>query len=199
MMHMPTRFDAPELLDRLQRRDRRVWEAVCEEQWEPLHRFMHARLPDHASRQVDSEDLAQDVFCRAYTSISRFRGNASLGTWRRSIAHHVIVDAVRRARLHQRFCDGHDCRETAREHLHARSTPDPETFALRRNVLGKALQELRAVLGVHSSLFIRQHLEELSEAELARAEGMRRGSVSGYLARARQCLRQQRARFTILR
>ena len=199
MMHKPSRFNTPEFLDRLRRRDRQVWEALYEEQWEPLCRFIQTRLHDRANRQVDSEDLAQEVLCRAYVSISRFRGEAGLGTWLRSIAHHVIVDAVRRARLRQRFCDGHDNLMSARENPHARSMPDPEASAVRKNVLRKTLQELQTVLGAHSSLFIRRHLEELSEEELAQAEGMSRGTVSGYLSRARKRLRQQQARFMALR
>jgi DNA-directed RNA polymerase specialized sigma24 family protein len=69
---------------------------------------------------------------------------------------------------------------------------------VRKDVMGKALQQLHTVLSTHSTLFIRRHLEELSEEELAEAEGMRRGTVSGYLSRARTSLRQQRARFTAL-
>jgi RNA polymerase sigma-70 factor (ECF subfamily) len=199
MMHKPSRFNTPELLDELRRCDRHVWEALYEEQWEPLCRFIQTRLHDHANRQIDSEDLAQEVLCRAYTSIGSFRGEASVGTWLRSIAHHVIVDAARTARLRQRFHNGSHHLEGAREQLYARSMPDPEMSALRKNVLGKILHELQAVLGAHSILFVRRHAEELSEEELAESEGMRRGTVSGYLSRARKRLRQQQARFMALR
>lgn len=195
-MHKPSRFNTPEFLDRLRRRDRQVWEALYKEQWGPLCRFIQTRLHDHANRQVDSEDLAQEVLCRAYTGINRFRGEAGLGTWLKGIAHHVIVDSARSARLRQRFHDGNDGLESTRDNLHARPMPDPEASAVRKNVLGKVLQELQTVLGAHNMLFIRRHLEELSEDELAKAAGMRRGTVSGYLSRARKRLRQQQARFT---
>jgi RNA polymerase sigma factor (sigma-70 family) len=123
---------------------------------------------------------------------------ARLGTWLRSIAHHVIVDTARAASLRQRLHEGNGALESTRENLHARDMPDPEVSTVRKDGLGKALQELHTVLGTHSLLFIRRHLEELSEEELAEAEGMRRGTVSGYLSRARTRLRQQRARFTAL-
>jgi DNA-directed RNA polymerase specialized sigma24 family protein len=67
---------------------------------------------------------------------------------------------------------------------------------MRKDVLGKALQELQTVLGSYYGLFIRRYLEELSEEEVAEAEGMKRGTASGYLSRARSRLRRQRARFT---
>src|SRR5687768_16060157 len=197
-MQTPSRFNTPELLEGLRRHDRQVWEALYEEQWELLCRFIQGRLHNHANSQVDSEDLAQEVFCRAYAGIGRFRAEAKLGTWLRSIAHHVIVDTARAASLRQRLHEGNGALESTREHLHARGLPEPETSAVRKDVMGKALQELQTVLGTHSTLFIRRHLEELSEEELAEAEGMRRGTVSGYLSRARTRLRQQRARFTAL-
>src|SRR5687768_13862007 len=195
-MHVQSRFNTPELLDGLRRGDRQVWEAFYKEQWEPLCRFIQARLPDNADSQVDSEDLAQEVLCRAYTGISRFRGEANLGTWLRSIAQHIIVDMVRTASLRERLSEGSPALESAREGLLARGMPNPEASAVRKDVVGKVLQELQTVLGSYSSLFIRRHLEDLSEEEIAEAEGMKRGTASGYLSRARQRLRQQRARFT---
>jgi len=131
--------------------------------------------------------------------IGRFRGDAHLGTWLRGIAQHVILEAARTAILRQRFQDGHDGIERLRENLHARAMPDPEASAVRKSVLRKVFQELQSVLGSYNTLFIKRHLEEFSEDELAEAEGMRRGTVSCYLSRARNRLRQQHTRFMVLK
>lgn len=194
-MQEPSRFHTPELLDGLRRGDRQVWEAFYHEQWEPLCRFIQARLPDKANSQADSEDLAQEVLCRAYTGISRFRGEASLWTWLRSIAQHVIVDTMRTVSLRKHLLEGSGALESVREGLHARCMPDPEVSAVREDVLGKVLQELQTVLGQSSGLFLKRHLEDLSEEEVADAEGLKLGTASGYLSRARSRLRRQRARF----
>jgi RNA polymerase sigma-70 factor (ECF subfamily) len=195
-MSKPSRFNTPELLTGLRKRDRQVWEAFYEEQWGPLCRFIEARLPDCANGQVDSEDLAQEVLCRAYMGISRFRGEASLATWLRSIAQHVIIDTVRTASLRQRLSEGSAALESVHEGLHARGMTDPEASALRKDTMGKMVQELRTVLGSHSSLFLKRHLEDLSEEEVAEAEGVKRGTASAYLSRARDRLRRQQVRFT---
>src|SRR5919106_128714 len=194
-MQEPSRFNTPELLDGLRRGDRQVWEAFYHEQWDPLCRFIQARLTDKANSQADSEDLAQEVFCRAYTGISRFRGEASLWTWLRSIAQHVIVDAMRTDSLRRQLLEGSGALESVHEGLHARGMPDPEVSAVRDDVLGKVLQELQTVLGQSSGLFLKRHLEDLSEEEVAEAEGLKLGTASGYLSRARSRLRRQRARF----
>jgi RNA polymerase sigma-70 factor (ECF subfamily) len=194
-MQEQSRFNTPELLNGLRRGDRQVWEAFYHEQWEPLCRFIQARLPDKANSQADSEDLAQEVFCRAYTGVSRFRGEASLWTWLRSIAQHVIVDTMRTASLRQHLFEANGALVSAREGLHARGMPDPEVSAVREDVLRKVLQEVQTVLGKSSGLFLKRHLEELSEEEVADAEGLTLGTASGYLSRARSRLRRQRARF----
>ena len=196
-MNEPSRFNTPKILNGLRRRDCQVSEAFYDEQWEPLCRFIQARLPDKANRKVDSEYLAQEVLCRAYTSISCFRGDASLWTWLRSIAQHVIVDTVRTASLHHHLIEGSGALESAREGLHARNMADPEASMVRKDVLRKLLQELQTVLGSYSHLFIKRHLEDLSEEEVAEAEGMKRGTASGYLSRSRHRLRRQQARFTV--
>jgi RNA polymerase sigma-70 factor (ECF subfamily) len=195
-MQEQSRFNTPELLDGLHRHDNQMWELLYKEQWQPLCRFIRARLSQSTDSQVDSEDLAQEVFCRAYTGISRFRGDATLSTWLRSIAQHVIVDTMRTASLREHLLSGSGTVENVYEKLHARGMPDPETSAVGKDVLGKALQEVQTVLGSYSGLFIKRHLEELSEEEVAEAEDLKRGTASGYLSRARSRLRRQRARFT---
>jgi DNA-directed RNA polymerase specialized sigma24 family protein len=47
-------------------------------------------------------------------------------------------------------------------------------------------------------LFIKRHLEDLSEQEVAAAEGLKYGTASGYLAKARRLLRQKGTRLDSL-
>ena len=195
-MHQHSRFNTPELLDGLRKRDRQIWEAFYEEQWEPLCRFIQARWANCRSGHVDREDLAQEVLCRAYTGIAHFRGEACIETWLKGIAQHVIIDTVRMSSVRHALRDTPAALESVREALHSRSTPDPETAAVRKDLGGKLLRELVTVLGQYSSLFIKRHLADMSEQEVAEAEGLKRGTASGYLSRARHLLSQERARFT---
>jgi RNA polymerase sigma factor (sigma-70 family) len=194
-MPQPSRFNTPDLLDGLRKRDPQVWEAFYGEQWDPLCRFIRAHLPNSANSDVDSEDLAQEVLCRAYTGIIHFRGEAYLETWLKSIAQHVIIDMVRMASLRYHLREESGTPDRVRDSLHCRSVPDPEMSAVRKDSLGKVLQELGAVLGKYSGIFVKRRLQDLSEQEVAQAEGLKRGTASGYLSRARSRVNQQRARF----
>jgi RNA polymerase sigma factor (sigma-70 family) len=195
-MRHPSRFNTPELLAGLRKRDHRAWEAFYEEQWDPLCRFIQTRFSNSSNAYIDCEDLAQEVFCRAYTGISHFRGEACVETWLTSIAQHVLIDTVRMLSVRHALSDGSVAHEGVREALHARSTPDPETATVRKDAGRKLLQELTKVLGKYSGPFIKRYLADMSEQEVAEAEHLKRGTASDYLSRARHLLSQECARFT---
>jgi DNA-directed RNA polymerase specialized sigma24 family protein len=83
----------PQLYDieALRRRDRQAWEYLYEAQWGPLCAFSRAQLAKHHPCEIAPEEIVQEVFCRAYSEIKRFRGEARLETWLRSIALRVVT------------------------------------------------------------------------------------------------------------
>jgi RNA polymerase sigma factor (sigma-70 family) len=197
-MRQRSRFNTPELLKALRNRDPDAWRGFCEEQWRPLCASIRARVSQSANAQADSEDLAQEVLCRAYTGISRFRGEALLETWLQSIAHYAIIDAARAAERERRLSEGSAALERVCEALHSHAVPDPEASTLGQDLRRHLMRELREALGQYSDLFVKRHLEDLSEREVAAAEGLKCGTASGYLARARSLLREQNSRFASL-
>jgi RNA polymerase sigma factor (sigma-70 family) len=197
-MRQRSRFNTPELLKALRNHDPDAWRGFYEEQWRPLCASIRARLSQSANVQADSEDLAQEVLCRAYTGISRFRGEALLETWLLSIAHYAIIDAARAAGRERRLSEGNAALERVSEAFHSHTVADPEASTLGQDLRRHLLQELHEVLGQYSDLFIKRHLEDLSEREVAAAEGLKCGTASGYLARARSLLREQNGRFASL-
>ena len=70
-----------------------------------------ARLLEKYSKQVfslivkivgnreDAEELTQDVFVKAYNSLSRFRGESSFSTWVYRIAYNLAISATRKRNL----------------------------------------------------------------------------------------------------
>ena len=193
-----SQFNTPEFLETLRNRDPDAWRAFYEEQWRPLCAFIRARLSHSPNGQADSEELAQEVLCRAYTGITHFRGEAQLETWLRTIAQYAIIDAVRAAQRERRLSEGNAAMESVCEALHVRAVPEPEASALRQDLLRQLLRELNGLLGTYSGLFVKRYLEGLSEQEVAAAEGLKCGTASGYLVRARRLLRQHGARFGLV-
>ena len=98
-MDQGSRFNTTEILEALRQHDRRTWEDLYNAQWEPLCAFIRVHMGEALACRVDPEDVAQEVFCRAYSGITRFRGEAQLETWLRSIAYHAIIAIAREPTL----------------------------------------------------------------------------------------------------
>ncbi|HEY1484637.1 MAG TPA: sigma-70 family RNA polymerase sigma factor, partial [Micromonosporaceae bacterium] len=60
------------------------------------------RLCAHLGRGMDADDLTQDTYARAFSSLHRFLGRSSARTWLLSIARRVCADAIRSAQRDRR-------------------------------------------------------------------------------------------------
>ena len=75
--------------------NRRAFDELVRRYQSPVRRFfLHQTLGDEAL----SDDLAQDTFLKAYTSIGTFRGLSSFQTWLMRIAYNVFYDYCRKMR-----------------------------------------------------------------------------------------------------
>src|SRR5262249_54734561 len=63
-----------------------------------IYRIAYRITGDHA----EADDLAQETFCRAYTALGEFRGDASLKTWLCRIVSNLSLNVVQSARLTRR-------------------------------------------------------------------------------------------------
>lgn len=67
--------------------------------------YVRALCRAFGSGADDVDDLAQDVYVRAFTALARFRGEASVRTWLARIARNTCADAVRRQQRRRRTAD----------------------------------------------------------------------------------------------
>lgn len=63
-------------------------------------RPLHAMIQQIITNREDAEELTQDVFVKAYTKLSSFRGESSLSTWLYRIAYNTAVSATRKKKLY---------------------------------------------------------------------------------------------------
>jgi RNA polymerase sigma-70 factor, ECF subfamily len=137
------------------------------------------------SGKGDAEDLAQDVFVRAWRSIRSFRGESTFRTWLHRVAINVIrTSQSRQGRLLRMF--------TTRER-DDRSVPDPasgeepvDAALARRQVIDRALAALPEELRIAVTL---RDLQGLEYKEIAAALDLPIGTVESRIFRARQKLK----------
>jgi len=136
-------------------------------------------------RRADAEDVAQEVFVRAFQAMKRFRGESRFRTW----LYQVGVNAVRsyHAAPSQRDAASparHHDRDVERKEA---ATEDPFVQRLAdRELIDRALAALPAEWREAVTL---RDVEGFSYREIADMTGMPLGTVESRIFRARQQLR----------
>lgn len=87
-------LDTSQFLAALRTRDNAAWDALVDEQHEPLL-SLALSLGVH---QTDAEDVVQDVFFKAFQQIHKFRGDSSVRTWLWRVALNTCRDHHRKPR-----------------------------------------------------------------------------------------------------
>jgi len=136
----------------------------------------------------EREDVIQEIFLKAYRSISGFRFQAAFSTWLYSIAKNMLIDISRKKHPLQvsieKEAGGIRIGDTLSD-----SRDDPEKRLMENNAeisLRKALMNLEEN---HKQILILREMEGLSYMELSKALGINIGTVKSRLARAREELR----------
>jgi len=135
-------------------------------------------------RKADLDDIAQDVFVRAWRSLQGFRGESTFRTWLHRVAINVIrTSQTRQGRLVRVFAP----RDHDEVRLDPASGEEPLDITLaRRQVIERALATLPEELRVAVTL---QDMQGLDYKEIAAALDVPIGTVESRIFRARQRLK----------
>jgi len=141
----------------------------------------------------DAQDLAQDVFIRAYTNLDGFRNNADFGTWLHRIAvNHWINSRQKEKRLVTVSLDepvraGEE--EMTREL--AATGADPLEAVAGDESQDLVRSALRGLSREHRAVLVLREIEGYNYEDMAAVLNCSVGTVKSRLNRARQLLRQK--------
>ena len=139
-----------------------------------VYRVVRGVLSDPA----ECEDVAQEVFLKAYASLAKFRGDAGFFTW----LYRIAVNEALRARKRRSFTNADAMPEV--EAPPAPEPPDEDAPTLR--TLEKLLRKLSDDF---RSIVVLRDIEGLSYQEIAETLELPIGTVESRLFRARAELR----------
>ena len=158
--------------------DRRAFDELVRRYQSPVRRFfLNQTLGDSQL----SDDLAQDTFIKAYTSIVSFRGLASFKTWLMRIAYNVFFDYKRKV-LPQSLPGGREM-----ESVGASCSPlysDGTGVGLKMDIYA-ALSQLKADERTCITL---QLIDGYDINKIAEITGMKEGTVKSHLSRGKEKL-----------
>ena len=143
-------------------------------------------------RDPDAADtLTQDCFLKAYQSRERFRGDCSARTWLLRIAINLVRDHARNRRL--QFWRGLFAgqREDGEIEEPAHPQPSAERALLAREQLEKVWVAVKKLSLRQKTIFILRFVEEMELEEIAKATGLRLGTVKTHLFRAVGSIRRE--------
>ncbi len=127
-----------------------------------------------------ADDLAQEVFLRAYRGLCGFEGRASFGTWLYRISYNAYLNHSTRVRKFSSLPEGYDTATAAPED--SLSAPRSD---MRRDLEGAVAELPERYRGV----VVLYYLQDLSYPEIAEILEVPLGTVKTHLHRAKRLLR----------
>ncbi|MDP6776875.1 MAG: sigma-70 family RNA polymerase sigma factor [Candidatus Latescibacteria bacterium] len=182
-----TEYDESKLVARAREGDRDAFGRLVWNHHVQIHNMVYALVGD----RDDADDLAQEVFVKAYRSLPRFRGRSKFHTWLYRIGVNCALDHVRsrnRRRTLTLDCD----------RSHESAPPDPGSSSPESSDSRVMRKELQAILERalatlppdHRVAVVLRDIDGLHYDEIAYATNCSIGTVKSRLFRARARLRK---------
>ena len=148
------------------------------------------RMMNHSE---DARDISQEVFLKAYRSLSNFDERSAFSTWLYRITHNTCIDEMRKRKGKQTYSleeeleseDGSMQRQIADE------GDTPEESLLREEKKGEILKALDTLSEEHKAAIILRDVKGLSYEEIAEILELSLGTVKSRISRARNQLKNE--------
>lgn len=146
---------------------------------------------------ADRQDIVQDVYLKAYSSLSGFKFNAKLSTWLGKIAYNTCLHYLEKKKLVFLPDIGEQDEEPSARLDNLNQQQGLQQHNVEKDLNGKELASIlnTAIRGlsppVYQTLLTLYHQEELSYAEIGEITSLPEGTVKNYLFRARKALKEK--------
>ena len=145
-------------------------------------------------REAEAEDIAQEVFLKAYAHYDELATSPTAGGWLKTVARNLSLNHLTRYRNRWRFFSEFEKEGEPEQEPFAATLPAPDTHqqavdtADQREILGEALQKLPSSQRVPLVLY---HFDNLSYEEIAARLKVSLGKVKTDIHRGREALRRR--------
>lgn len=176
--------DQKELLKRARSGDGDAFAELCA----PFSGMVYRHCLQMLGRQADAQDAAQETMLRAYRAIPRFLGQSGVASWLYRIAHNTCLDMLKKPQRKREVSSMEQMREAGFEPRAAGDTP--ETAYEKKAEAQRLLAAIAKLPQDQQTLLNLRYGENYSYEELARATGLREGTVKSKLSRAKDRLQE---------
>ena len=133
---------------------------------------------------TDAEDLYQEVFIKAYKSISKFRFQSAFYTW----LYRITVNTFYNLKRSQNKMSILEAIEDGSDHL-LNISEEPNDFPERNEIIIAVKEAAEKLPQKQRTAFLLKHMQNLKIREISGIMGIGEGTVKKYLFRAMEKLR----------
>ena len=142
--------------------------------------------------QEDRDDLAQEVFLKAYNKLGSFRFNSKLSTWIGTITYHTCLNFLEKKKiliLNIVDEDGSESWDLIDNKVLGHSNSEVESYLFRKDKHQIIASEIENLPPLYKTLITLYHNQELSYKEIGEITSLPEGTLKNYLYRARKQLK----------
>ncbi|MBX7243674.1 MAG: sigma-70 family RNA polymerase sigma factor [Bacteroidia bacterium] len=177
------------LVERAQKGDKRAFDKLLRK----YRKSVYYMLLKMVKNSDDAEDLAQEAFAKAFTSIERFDATFAFSTWLFRIASNNCIDFIRKKRVQTISIDQPvEGEDGSSMHFDLKDGNLDPNDALLKQQMGRYLKmALDRLPQKYRQLVELRYFEELSYEEVAEKTKLPLGTVKAQLFRARELLLEE--------
>ncbi len=165
--------------------DQKAYKKLRVKYHEPIYNLIYRMIRN----KDEVEDLTQEAFIKAFTSLSSFNDEFAFSTWLYKIATNNCIDYIRRKKLHTFSIDKPvESKESDFTYELPDSTYEPDQELIdrqRKKLLDDAINSLPAK---YRQVIHLRHVEEKEYQEIAAILRLPLGTVKAHIFRAREML-----------
>ena len=172
-----------EIVSRVRAGDTALYEVIMRRYNQRVFRVVRSILRD----DDEAEDVMQDAYVRAYTSLYQFEGRAPFSTWLTKIAIYEAWDRLKKRKRLELLPGSQSQGGRSMESIKS-SSPDPEQQAVGAETASFLEQAVDALPYTYRCVFVCREIENMSTRETAKCLDLTDETVKIRLHRARQML-----------
>ena len=148
------------------------------------------RMMNHSE---DAMDISQEVFLKAYRSLSNFDERSAFSTWLYRITHNTCIDEIRKRKGKQTYSLEEDLEseDGSMQRQVADDGDTPEESLMRKEQKSEILRALDTLSEEHKAAIILRDVKGMSYEEIAEILELSLGTVKSRINRARNQLKTE--------
>ncbi|MFQ5628247.1 MAG: RNA polymerase sigma factor [bacterium] len=179
------------LIERARKNDMSAFREIVEQYKEKIYYLAY----DLTSNRHDAEDIAQEVFIKAFRSLDNFRGDAKIGSWLYRITINTSINKKRKKALTEMsLVENFNEKPGEHDPFSGKTySENPERSAESQMIQQHINLALTKLANKERSVFVLRHYQDLPLKEIAHILNIAEGTVKSLLFRAIRRLQKELA------